>query len=281
MEKETPLQSDEHISHLKAAAVIMEHVSLSYENTVALEDISLTIESGARVALVGPNGAGKSSLLHLLSGIAQPSSGRIQIHDHAPAEFLCTAYVTQSRDLDWNFPVCVTDVVMMGRTGKQGLFRRVSGTDKQVVQAALERLDIKDLAQRQIGELSGGQKQRMFIARALAQEAELLLFDEPLSGLDLSTQERIFHVLDELKAEGATVIVATHDLNQAEEQFDQILLLNRKLLGLGAAEEVLTDENLREAYGGHVRVIQTEEGRRIVGDMGGRHHAHDHQEPHA
>ncbi len=272
--------ASDHLCVPQAQAVIMQDVSLFYENTLALDHISLTIASGQRVALVGPNGAGKSSLLHLLAGIVQPSSGRIQIHDHTPAEFLCTTYVTQSRNLDWNFPVSVFDVVMMGRTGLQGLFKRVSSADKVAVQHALERLNIQDLAQRQINELSGGQKQRMFIARALVQQAEIYLFDEPLTGLDLSTQERIFHVLDELQAEGATVLVSTHDLNLAEDQFDQILLLNRKLIGIGPAAEVLVEEKLRLAYGHHVQVVETEQGRRIVGDMGG-HHAHNKMGDHA
>jgi ABC-type Mn2+/Zn2+ transport system ATPase subunit len=260
-------------------AVDVRGVSFHYGQLAALDDVTLQIETGARVAVVGPNGAGKSTLFHVLAGVLTPSAGEVRVHGHRPARYLCTAYVTQSRDLDWKFPVSVADVVLMGRTGLLGLFRRPGEPDRQQLADALEQMGIADLADRQIGELSGGQRQRMFIARALAQEPELLLLDEPLAGLDLSSQELIFEVLDRLSEQGVTVLVATHDLTLATERFDQILLLKRHMLGYGHHETVLSDQNLARAYGGHVQVVETAEGRRIIGDVGG-HHNHDEAGPH-
>jgi ABC-type Mn2+/Zn2+ transport system ATPase subunit len=254
-------------------------VSFHYGQLAALDDVTLQIETGTRVAVVGPNGAGKSTLFHVLAGVLTPSAGEVRVHGHRPARYLCTAYVTQSRDLDWKFPVSVADVVLMGRTGLLGLFRRPGEPDRQQLADALEQMGIADLTDRQIGELSGGQRQRMFIARALAQEPELLLLDEPLAGLDLSSQELIFEVLDRLSEQGVTVLVATHDLTLATERFDQILLLKRHMLGYGHHETVLSDQNLALAYGGHVQVVETAEGRRIIGDVGG-HHNHDEAGPH-
>ena len=260
-------------------AVDVRGVSFHYGQLAALDDVTLQIETGARVAVVGPNGAGKSTLFHVLAGVLTPSAGEVRVHGHRPARYLCTAYVTQSRDLDWKFPVSVADVVLMGRTGLLGLFRRPGEPDRQQLADALEQMGIADLADRQIGELSGGQRQRMFIARALAQEPELLLLDEPLAGLDLSSQELIFEVLDRFSEQGVTVLVATHDLTLATERFDKILLLKRHMLGYGHHETVLSDQNLALAYGGHVQVVETAEGRRIIGDVGG-HHNHDEAGPH-
>ena len=167
------------------------------------------------------------------------------------------AYVPQRQSVDWTFPVTVEDVVMMGRTAKIGLFRRAKKNDYDIVQQSLERVNGSHLAKKQIGELSGGQQQRVFIARALAQEAELLLLDEPLAGLDLPSQDQVFEVLDSVTASGITTIVATHDLNMAASKFDQVMLLNGRVIALGRPEDVLTADNLVIAYGGH---LHTQDG---------------------
>jgi manganese/iron transport system ATP-binding protein len=164
--------------------------------------------------------------------------------------------VPQRSEVDWSFPVNVNDVVMMGLTGRLGLLRWPRASHRALVARCLERVGMQDFAKRQIGELSGGQQQRVFIARALAQEAELLLMDEPLTGLDIRSQETIFSILDDLRQQGVTVLVSTHDLNQAAERFDRVMLINKELLGFGDADTIFTPQRLAAAYGGHLRVIQ-------------------------
>lgn len=230
-------------------------VSMRYNGVVALEDISFTVEAGERVAVVGPNGAGKSTLLKIIAGVLTPTAGSVRISGHGPRGHLCIAYIPQRNQVDWNFPLTVADVVMMGRVGKMGLLRHPSARDWAIVRRALEQVGIADLADRPIRALSGGQQQRMFIARALAQEAELLLMDEPFTGLDLPAQEGILEILEGLRRQGVTVLVATHDLEQAAARFDRVLLLNRRLIAFGAPEEVFTPEALRAAYGGHLRLV--------------------------
>jgi manganese/iron transport system ATP-binding protein len=173
----------------------------------------------------------------------------VDVFGEHPDDHICIAYVPQRSQVDWNFPVSVRDVVMMGRIGKLGLLRRPSKKDWQVVEQSLAEVNLADLSGRQISELSGGQQQRMFIARALAQEAEIMLMDEPLTGLDANSQEDIFHILDRLRERGVTVLVALHDLKLAAERFDAVLLLNHHLVGFGTPAEVFTSEKLAEAYG--------------------------------
>jgi manganese/iron transport system ATP-binding protein len=236
----------------------VEHMSVLYGGRAALEDISFQLHNGERVALVGPNGAGKSTLFKVITGILTPTGGALDISGAGPGGHICIAYVPQRSQVDWNFPVTVADVVMMGRVGKLGLLRWPGSRDWKLVHQALEDVDLGELAGRQISELSGGQQQRMFIARALAQEAELLLMDEPLTGLDLNSQQAIFDILDELRQRGVTVMVATHDLDQAADHFDRVMLLNRRLLGFGRPGEVFTADRLVEAYGGHLRLVHIE-----------------------
>lgn len=222
---------------------------------LALENITFQLESGQRVAVVGPNGAGKSTLLRLIVGTVQPTQGRVTVFGSRPGQHICIAYVPQRSQIDWSFPATVMDVVMMGRAGQIGLFRRPSAHDKTIVQESLARVNATHLAHKQIGELSGGQQQRVFIARALAQQAELLLLDEPLTGLDVPSQEAIFTILETLRPLGVTVIMATHDLNLAAERFDQIMLLNGQIVAFGPPTAVLAPENLLRAYGGHIHLL--------------------------
>ena len=241
----------------QASAPLLEvcDLALRYETGSVLEGLSFQLDSGERVAVVGPNGAGKSTLFKIIAGIVSPTSGAVNIRGTQPGGHLCIAYVPQRSQVDWNFPVTVTDVVMMGRVGKLGLLKWPKRQDWSYMRQALSEVGMLPLAQRQISELSGGQQQRMFIARALAQEAELILMDEPLNGLDIQSQESIFTILDDLRQRRVTVLVATHDLDQAAGRFDRVLLLNRRLLGFGSPAEVFTSEKLIQAYGGHLHLL--------------------------
>ncbi|RMF39753.1 MAG: metal ABC transporter ATP-binding protein [Anaerolineae bacterium] len=244
----------------------LEGVTLRYESGAALEDISLEVHQGERLAIIGPNGAGKSTLFKIIAGVLQPTSGNVQVFGSQPEGHVCIAYLPQRAHVDWNYPVTVADVVMMGRVGQIGLFRRPRKRDWEKVYAALEMVNLRHLAKRQIRQLSGGQQQRMFIARALAQEAELLLMDEPLGGLDIASQEEVFTILDTLQAQKVTVLVALHDLKMAAERFDRVALLNRRLVHLGDAQAVFTAEHLMAAYGGHVHLLEAPERTLAVSD---------------
>jgi ABC-type Mn2+/Zn2+ transport system ATPase subunit len=246
-----------------APAVELEQVTASYGGgsnrsggrANAVEEISFQISAGERIAVVGPNGAGKSTLFRLMVGTLKPDKGEVRVAGYAPGSHICIAYVPQRSQIDWSFPVTVEDVVMMGRVGRIGLFRHPQRRDWEIGLASLERVGATVLAGKQIGELSGGQQQRVFLARALAQEAEILLLDEPMSGLDIPSQEAIFTILDGLRQDGVTVVMATHDLNLAAERFDRIMLLNGRLISFGRPEVVLQTEHLLRAYGGHVHIV--------------------------
>ncbi|RJP48032.1 MAG: metal ABC transporter ATP-binding protein [Anaerolineaceae bacterium] len=231
------------------------NLSVRYDGRAALDDVTFHLHAGERVAVVGPNGAGKSTLFKVVAGVLTPTSGTVTVSGSRPAAHVCIGYVPQRSHVDWNFPVSVADVVMMGRSAVMGAFRWPTKRDWDFVQNALDTVEIRDLAKRQISELSGGQQQRMFIARALAQQAELMLMDEPLTGLDLPAQEGILNLLDKLQQQHVTVMVATHDLDQAEKYFDRVMLLNHKLLGFGASQEVLKPERLIQAYGNRMRLV--------------------------
>lgn len=237
-----PHQADQPILNLR-------RVSFYYDGFAALENITFHLHAGERVAVVGPNGAGKSTLFKIVAGVLRPTEGEVTVYGSRPGGHVCIGYIPQRAQVDWRFPVTVADVVMMGRIAKLGLFHWPKKRDWEAVRAALETVGIADLAERQIGELSGGQQQRMFIARALAQEAELMLMDEPLTGLDAPAQEGLLALLEVLQRRGVTLMVATHDLEQARLHFDRILLLNRRLIAFGPPEQVLQAGNLTRAYG--------------------------------
>ena len=261
------LQRQRPVSHNATAPVLeLEGVTARYDGTPALENVSFRVRRGDQVAVVGPNGAGKSTLFNIIAGILKPQQGVVRIAGSGPSDHICIGYVPQRNRIDWRFPVNVEDVVMMGRIGKIGLLRRPGREDRQKVRDALAKVDMLSFAHRQIGELSGGQQQRVFLARALAQEAELLLLDEPLAGLDMPSQEAILRILSQMRADGITILVATHDLNQAAEKFDQMILLNRRVIAYGPPSEVLTTENLARAYGGQLHVLHTADGDILVND---------------
>lgn len=241
-------------------------LTVRYNGRLALEEVTFHLHAGERVAVVGPNGAGKSTLFKVVAGVLAPTSGTVTVSGSRPAAHVCIGYVPQRSHVDWNFPVSVAEVVMMGRAAVMGAFRWPTRRDWDFVRGALDTVELGDLSRRQIGELSGGQQQRMFIARALAQEAELMLMDEPLTGLDLPAQEGILGLLDKLQKQKVTVMVATHDLDQAEKHFDRVMLLNRKLVGFGASKEVLTPERLAAAYGSRLRIVDADGHRVAVSD---------------
>ena len=235
----------------------MQHISVRYDGRVALEDITFHLHESERVAVVGPNGAGKSTLFKVVAGVLPPTAGEVNIFGSRPLGHVCIAYIPQRSQVDWSFPVSVADVVMMGRSAKLGPLNWPHKKDWEHVHRALETVEILNLASRQISQLSGGQQQRMFIARALAQEAELMLMDEPLTGLDTPAQEGLLDLLDDSK-EKVTVMVATHDLDQAARHFDRILLLNHQMVAFGKPVDVLQTENLLSAYGGRLRAANGE-----------------------
>ncbi|MDM8518474.1 metal ABC transporter ATP-binding protein [Anaerolineales bacterium HSG6] len=242
----------------------LDNISVRFQQTPALNNVSFALQRGERVAVIGPNGAGKSTLFNIISGLISPTQGQVEMCGRAPNKQVGIAYVPQRSRVDWQFPVTVNDVVMMGRVGRLGLFRWPKQKDRHIVEEALALVNMTDLAKRQIGELSGGQQQRVFIARALAQEAELMLMDEPLTGLDLKSQEGIFAILDKLRQRQVTIMVATHDLNVAAERFDRLLLLNQQVIGFGRAKEVFTTSMLSRTYQGSLNLIETPNGAMVM-----------------
>ncbi len=234
----------------------IERLTVAYGRRRVLDDLSFRVEYGERVVMVGPNGAGKSTLFKALVGLVKPQSGAIRIHGLPPgAHQDCVAYVPQREEVDWRFPVTVTDVVMMGRFGRLGWFRRPTRADRAAVERGLALMGIAHLAHRPIGELSGGQQQRVFLARALAQEPHILLLDEPFTGVDAATQEATLSVLDALRDQKVTIILSTHDLGLAAARFERVLLINRRLIGDGPPAQALRRELLTEAFGGQVLML--------------------------
>jgi manganese/iron transport system ATP-binding protein len=249
-----------------APAVAVAGLSAELGGRQALVDVSFEMAAGRQLAVVGPNGAGKTTLLRVLAGLLPPASGEVRVHGHGPCGHICIAYVPQKSGVDWRFPVTVHDVVMMGRIQRIGPFRRPGAQDRRVVQEALAAVELSDLTHRQIEELSGGQQQRMFLARALAQEADLILLDEPLVGLDAHSRTEFLKLIAGLRERSVAVIVALHDLGIAATSFEEVLLLKRRMIGHGSAREVFTEANLREAYGSCLHLAEGESGVFVIHD---------------
>jgi ABC-type Mn2+/Zn2+ transport system ATPase subunit len=224
-------------------------LSVSYRETRALENVSFSTECGRSVALIGPNGAGKSTLLKALAGLMKPDAGRIlwrgQPLTRSSHEI---AYLPQRGDVDWNFPITVRGLVEMGRYPNLGWWRTYSKHDEEIVERALVAMRLQDLEDRQISALSGGQQQRAFIARALAQEAHVLLLDEPFTGLDKPAQKTLVKLFRELAVEGRLLIASHHDLLSVPDIFDEVLLLKRTQVAFGAVKEMFTEEKITLAY---------------------------------
>jgi ABC-type Mn2+/Zn2+ transport system ATPase subunit len=256
-----------HAKHEKnAPAIRLDDVAVRYDGAHALEGVSLSIQPGERAAVVGPNGAGKTSLMQVIVGTLRPSAGTVEVFGHRPGGHVCIAYLPQRSRIDWAFPVTVREVAMMGRIRRIGLFRWPSRRDWRIVDEALARVGLSALADRRIADLSGGEQQKVFLAQALAQEAEIVLLDEPFNGLDMPAQQSILGILDELSRDRVTAIIATHDLNLAAERFDRVMLLQQRLIAFGPPSEVFTHANLIQAYGGHVHALPDGDGLMILTD---------------
>lgn len=239
-------------------AIEAKSISVRYSQTRVLDEVSFSIEAGTLTAIVGPNGAGKTTLIKAILGLI-PSTGSVSFFDEyqlsSSKRLHRIAYVPQRADIDWDFPLRVRDVVQQGRYRHLGLFKRFSKHDKELVDSALQAVDMVAYSERQIGELSGGQQQRVFLARALAQDADLLIMDEPFQGVDAATEEAIVKILHELRERGKTVIAVHHDLSTVKRYFDHVLLLNCLLISVGKVEETFTHENLRKTYGGRLVTV--------------------------
>lgn len=250
-------------------------VTVTYPNgNVALRDATFELNAGTICALVGINGSGKSTLFKAIMGFVRPTKGAVLISG-APVAVAqkrnLVAYVPQSEEVDWSFPVSVWDVVMMGRYGYMNFLRIPRAEDKRVVEESLARVGMQDFRDRQIGELSGGQKKRVFLARALAQKGQIILLDEPFTGVDVKTENTIIELLRQLRAEGHLMLVSTHNLGSVPEFCDQVVLVNRTVLAYGPTDEVFTQQNLTEAFGGVLRhfrfdesTVQRHDGRTVT-----------------
>jgi ABC-type Mn2+/Zn2+ transport system ATPase subunit len=247
-------------------------VSAGYDDRLAIEDIDLAVESGTLLAVVGPNGAGKSTLLKVMAGLLAPWRGRVEVLGAAAGrEARRVAYVPQAETVEWAFPVTVWDVVMMGRYPLIGPLRRPGSNDRRHVEEALSKVGMTEHRETQIGRLSGGQRRRVFLARALAADPALYLLDEPVTGIDATTQEDLMDILEAETERGRTVVATTHDLACAAERFQRVAAINRRLVAEGPSEIILDPDVLRATYGGHLLVLG---GQTMVLDD-----AHHHDEP--
>ncbi|MCS7016552.1 MAG: metal ABC transporter ATP-binding protein [Gemmatales bacterium] len=247
----------------RPAILDVHDVTVAYGRQPVLWDVDWTLREPALVAIVGPNGAGKSTFLKAILGLVPLLTGHIRIFGE-PVQRVRRrlAFVPQRESVDWDFPATVFDVVLMGTYGRLGWFRRPGRAERDLAQQCLERLGLGGLEKRQIGELSGGQQQRVFLARALAQQADLYLMDEPLAGVDAATERIVWELLRELRDQGRTLLVVHHDLRTVPDQFEQVVLLNTRIIASGPTHEVFTPENLSKTYGG--RLVILEEAGRLV-----------------
>ena len=238
---------------MKSISIDVENLTVGYHGKVALHGASLQIQAGSISGLVGMNGSGKSTLFKAIMGFLKPVTGQVLING-LPIKTVqkksLVAYVPQSEEVDWNFPVSVHDVVMMGRYGYMNILRIPGAKDQSIVRESLERVQMWSMRDRQIGELSGGQKKRAFLARALAQQGTVLLLDEPFTGVDIKTEKAMIDLLLELREEGHTILISTHDLASITTFCDQVVLINRTILAYGNTSEVFTEENLSRTFGG-------------------------------
>ncbi|WP_134698780.1 metal ABC transporter ATP-binding protein [Ammoniphilus sp. YIM 78166] len=250
----------------EVAKVEVKDLSVSYYGNRVLENITFSISAGQLMGVIGPNGAGKSTLMKAVLGLLPVDHGSIQVFGQpVPQVRKRMAYVPQRNQVDLDFPVLVEDVVVMGRFPHLKWWSRPGKKDREVAAQCLEQVGMMDFSKRQIGELSGGQQQRVFLARALAQEADLIILDEPFVGIDVTSEQIIIDILRRLRNGGSTLFVVHHDLSKAESYFDSILLLNRRLVASGPAACVFNIENLQEAYQGKAAIFSREEGMVMVG----------------
>jgi manganese/zinc/iron transport system ATP- binding protein len=243
----------------KTLAIEVQNVSVSYHLKPAIRNVTLQIHTGQLVGVIGPNGAGKSTLLKAVVGLLPLDNGRVLIFGE-PVEKMRArvAYVPQKEAIDWDFPVTVEDVVMMGRFGHLGIFQRPTARDREIVAESLRTVEMTELGRRHIRQLSGGQQQRVFVARALAQQADILLLDEPFVGIDAATEQTLFDLMRALKSQGKTVVVVNHDLSIVD-RYDMLVMLNQRLVAAGPTQEVFNPKTLHETYGGRLTLLQQTE----------------------
>lgn len=242
---------------MEGTIIEVHDLTVAYDEKPVLWDIDLEIPKGKLMAVVGPNGAGKTTLIKAMLGLIKPVSGAVHFKMLPDKHFRNKiAYVPQSGSVDWDFPATVLDVVMMGRYGHLGWFRRPGKKEKQMAMETLQKVGMESFADRQISQLSGGQQQRVFLARALIQQAEIYFMDEPFKGVDIQTEKSIVALLKELKQQGKTVIVVHHDLQTVPEYFDWVTLINLKVIASGPVRKVFTEENLSHTYGSKVSVLK-------------------------
>jgi manganese/zinc/iron transport system ATP- binding protein len=254
---------------MSAPPVEIHDVTVAYDRKPVLWDIDLVAPEGKLIGIVGPNGAGKTTLIKAILGLVPLASGRIEIYGRVLArERHRVGYVPQRESVDWDFPVTARDVVLMGTYGRLGWLRRPGAAQHRVAQECLAAVELTPLADRQIRQLSGGQQQRVFLARALAQDAQIYFMDEPFSGVDAATEAAIFQTLRQLRERNKTVLVVHHDLQTVREYFDEVILLNMRLVAAGPTHETFTKENLQKTYGGRLTILdQVAEALRL-GDGG-------------
>ncbi|MEA2524442.1 MAG: manganese/zinc/iron transport system binding protein [Thermomicrobiales bacterium] len=237
-------------------AIEVTDLTVAYQDKPVLWDVDVTVPPGVLMAIVGPNGAGKTTLIKAILGLLKPVAGQVLIYGKPYREQReIVGYVPQRGSVDWDFPTSVLDVVMMGRYGALGWVRRPGRSERDLALDALKKVGMEEFAGRQISQLSGGQQQRVFLARALVQDAQVYLMDEPFQGVDATTERAIIALLRELRAVGKTVIAVHHDLQTVPEYFDWVTLLNVRLIASGPVDEVFTEQNLRLAYGGRVAFL--------------------------
>ena len=236
--------------------LIVQNLCVNYRSFTALNHVSFIFETGVLVGIVGPNGAGKSSLVKAMLGLIPSATGNTLFNGKPLTQQLSrVAYVPQRSQIDWDYPVTAWNVAMMGQTLQTGLFRKPNQQSRELVKAALQRVGMYEYRDHSISDLSGGQQQRIFLARALAKEAELLILDEPFTGIDQKTKSIMFDVFRELKAKGKILLVISHDLSETLEHYDQLLLLNKRVIAKGPRHEVMTERNLMTAYEGPVWLV--------------------------
>ncbi|MDE5413924.1 metal ABC transporter ATP-binding protein [Alkalihalobacterium chitinilyticum] len=243
------------------------NLSVYYDNLQAINNVSFSADEGKLIGIVGPNGAGKSTLIKAILGLEKSTNSGISAFEKSIKKARRQiAYVPQRSLIDWDFPVLVEDVVMMGRYIHLPWYKRPSKDDKNIVTEALEKVGMTEFRKRQIGELSGGQQQRVFIARALAQQATLFFLDEPFAGIDVTSEEIIINILKSLREENKTILVVHHDLSKVEEYFDQVMLVNKELIGYGEVSETFKPELLSQTYKGKIKLFKDNDQMMVVGN---------------
>lgn len=236
--------------------VSVRDLSVAYHRKPVLRDIRFDAPEGKLIGIVGPNGAGKSTLIKAIMGLLPLTGGKVEIYGKSYKEQRgIVGYVPQRESVDWDFPTNALDVVLMGCYGRLGWFKRPKAEDREFAMECLRKVGMADFAKRQISQLSGGQQQRVFLARSLAQDAQVYFMDEPFVGVDAATEKAIIHILNELKEQKKTVLVVHHDLQTVQEYFDWLLMLNMRQIAVGPTPEVFTVENLQKTYGGRLTVL--------------------------